>query len=52
MGHERVTIQNLKVMALKPENNVMLVRGGIPGAKGSLVLVKRAIKGYSTSKAA
>jgi large subunit ribosomal protein L3 len=52
MGHERVTIQNLKVMGLKPESNVMLVRGGVPGAKGSLVLVKKAIKGYQTSKAA
>ena len=33
MGAERVTVQNLKVVRVRPEDNVLLVKGGIPGSK-------------------
>jgi large subunit ribosomal protein L3 len=39
-GNERITIRNLKVVKVDPENNLLLVRGGIPGFPGSLVMVR------------
>jgi large subunit ribosomal protein L3 len=44
MGAERCTVQNLEVVRVRPEDNVILVRGGIPGHKGSLVTVIKASK--------
>lgn len=44
MGAERVTVQNLKVVSVRPEDNVLLVKGGIPGPKGSLVEIRKAVK--------
>ncbi len=44
MGNETVTIQNLKVVAVDAENNVILVKGNVPGPKKSLVIIKSAIK--------
>ena len=41
MGNERVTIQNLQVIKVLPEHNLLMVKGSIPGAKGSIVLVER-----------
>ena len=41
MGNERVTMQNLKVMKVMKEKNVMLVKGSIPGAKNSYVIIKK-----------
>jgi large subunit ribosomal protein L3 len=52
MGNDNVTIQNLKVVGVRPEDNIILVRGGIPGSKGSLVMIRKAIKGYLPQKAA
>jgi len=43
-GNERVTVLNLKVVAIQPEKNLLLVRGAVPGAKNSVVLVRRAVK--------
>lgn len=43
-GVDNVTVQNLKVIAVRPEENVILVKGGIPGAKGSYVMVRKAQK--------
>lgn len=43
-GNERVTILNLKVVGVKPEMNLLLVRGAVPGAKNSLVFVRHAVK--------
>ena len=43
-GNERVTVQNLKVVKVDAERNLILVKGAIPGAKGSLVSVKSAVK--------
>jgi len=43
-GSEKVTIQNLKVVKVDADRNVILIKGAIPGAKGSLVSVKSAVK--------
>ena len=40
MGSERVKILNLKVVKVIPEHNLILVKGSIPGAKGSYVIVE------------
>jgi len=44
MGGERFTVQNLTIQAVDAENNLILVRGAIPGPKGALVLVRSAAK--------
>lgn len=44
MGMEQVTIQNLEIVSIDLENNVILVKGNVPGAKKSLVLVKSSVK--------
>jgi len=44
LGHERVTIQNLKVFRVDPEKNLLLVKGAVPGPRGSLVLIKDTVK--------
>ena len=44
MGGEQVTVQNLEIVQIDLENNVILVKGNVPGPKKSLVLVKTSIK--------
>jgi len=44
MGSARKTVQNLLVWAVRPEMNVILVRGAVPGCKNGYVLIKQAIK--------
>lgn len=44
LGAEKVTVQNIEVVRVDAERNLLLVRGGIPGAKGSLVTVRESIK--------
>ncbi|HOP71177.1 MAG TPA: 50S ribosomal protein L3 [Bacillota bacterium] len=41
-GSERVTIRNLRVVGVDPEKNLLLVHGGVPGRRGSLVMIKEA----------
>ncbi|MDB2364079.1 50S ribosomal protein L3 [Flavobacteriales bacterium] len=41
MGGDRVLVENLKVMKLFPEKNLVVVKGAVPGAKGSLVEIHR-----------
>ncbi len=43
-GNEKVTVQNLKVVKVDAERNLILVKGAIPGSKGSLVSIKSAVK--------
>ena len=45
MGSNRVTTQNLKIQRIDGDSNLLLIKGAIPGAKGSLVTVKTAVKG-------
>ena len=44
MGDKRVTTQNLKVVQVRPEENLILVKGSVPGAKGGIVTIKEALK--------
>ena len=44
MGSVNVTIQNLEVVRVDVENNMLLVKGAVPGAKKSLIVVKEAVK--------
>jgi len=44
MGAERTTVQNLELVRVDNERNLLLIKGGLPGAKGGSVLVKRSIK--------
>jgi len=46
MGGERVTVRNLTVVDVDAENNLMLVKGAIPGATGSYMLVRKAKAGH------
>ncbi len=45
MGHERVTVQNLRVMRVDTERNLLLIEGSVPGPNKGLLLVRRAVKG-------
>jgi large subunit ribosomal protein L3 len=44
MGDERKTVQNLEVFDILPEENIVLLRGAIPGGKNGYVLVQNAVK--------
>ena len=44
MGNVRRTVQNLKVVRVMADDNVLLVRGAIPGPNGGMVIIKKAIK--------
>ncbi|MDR0874297.1 MAG: 50S ribosomal protein L3 [Prevotellaceae bacterium] len=41
MGGDTVTIQNLQILKVIPENNLVLVKGSLPGAKGSIVILNK-----------
>lgn len=43
-GNERVTIQNLMVVAVEPEKNLLVIKGSIPGPNGRIVWVQKAAK--------
>ncbi|HDS05649.1 MAG TPA: 50S ribosomal protein L3 [Deltaproteobacteria bacterium] len=44
MGNERKTIQNLQVWQIRPEMNLLLLKGSVPGSKNGFVLIKKAKK--------
>lgn len=44
MGHERVTVHNLKIVQVDKDRNLLAVRGAIPGPKGGVVMIKGARK--------
>lgn len=46
MGGERVTALNLEVVDLKPERNLLLVRGSVPGPDGGLLVIKESVKAH------
>jgi large subunit ribosomal protein L3 len=41
MGHERVTVRNLEIVGVDAEDNVILVKGAVPGPRGGYVVVRR-----------
>ncbi len=44
MGDKRVTIQNLMIYGVRPERNLLLVRGSVPGSANGTVIIKNAVK--------
>ena len=44
MGNKQITIQNLEIVKVDAENNLLLVKGSVPGPKKSLVTVKETVK--------
>lgn len=44
MGDERVTVQNLKVVQVRPEEGVILISGAVPGANGTYIVIRPAKK--------
>jgi large subunit ribosomal protein L3 len=51
MGSERVTAQNLAVVAVRAEDNVLLVRGAVPGGKNGLLFIRPAAKAEGAVRA-
>ena len=47
MGNEKVTVQNLTVHAIDADKGLVLIHGAVPGPKGSLVMIKSAVKNQS-----
>lgn len=44
MGHEKVTVQNVRVVRVDVENKLLLVHGSVPGPKSGIVAIRRAVK--------
>jgi large subunit ribosomal protein L3 len=45
MGNDMLTAQNLEVVRVDAERNLLAVKGSVPGAKGALVIIRKAVKG-------
>jgi large subunit ribosomal protein L3 len=43
MGDDRVTVRNVKVLRVDPENNLLLVQGSVPGGPNSVVVIRKAV---------
>ena len=46
LGAEKVTVQNLQVVKFDVENNLLLVKGAVPGPKNGFLIIKKAVKKY------
>jgi large subunit ribosomal protein L3 len=44
MGRERVTVQSLRIVKVDKDNNLLFIRGAVPGHRSSLVLIAKAVK--------
>jgi large subunit ribosomal protein L3 len=44
MGGVRRTVLNVRIVRVMPEQNLVLLRGAVPGANGSLVLIRKSVK--------
>ena len=44
MGDRRVTVQNLEIVRADAQKNILLIRGAVPGSRGSLLMVKESVK--------
>jgi large subunit ribosomal protein L3 len=49
-GNTKFTIQNLRIIDRVPAHNLLLVRGGVPGPNGGLVMLRKAVKVYGGAK--
>ncbi|ATG97170.1 50S ribosomal protein L3 [Mesoplasma lactucae] len=52
MGHEKVTIQNLELVTIDANNNLMFIKGSIPGPKNAFVQIRENVKGKNPTEAA
>ena len=52
MGNVQRTVQNLEIVSVDTENSVILVKGNVPGAKKSLVMIRTAVKKPNEKNAA
>jgi large subunit ribosomal protein L3 len=43
-GNQRVTTQNLEVIKVEPDRNILMVRGAVPGPRGGLLVIEKAVK--------
>jgi large subunit ribosomal protein L3 len=43
MGSDRVTVRNLRILRIDPENNLLLVEGSVPGGPNSVVMIRKAV---------
>lgn len=50
MGVKRITVQNLEIVTVDLENNLLLIKGNIPGPKKGLVMIKEGIKAFNKEK--
>ncbi|MCL1909303.1 MAG: 50S ribosomal protein L3 [Kiritimatiellaeota bacterium] len=50
MGNVRVTTQNLKIVSVRPEENLILLKGAVPGPNGGMVIVRKALKKPTAKK--
>jgi large subunit ribosomal protein L3 len=41
MGDERVTVKNLKIAGVDKENNLLMIKGAVPGARGGLLEIQK-----------
>jgi len=44
LGNKRITTQNIKVVKIEAEENLIMLRGAVPGARGGLVMISKAVK--------
>ena len=44
MGHERVTVQNLRVVSIDADRNLILIKGAVPGPTNGMLIVRKATK--------
>ncbi len=44
MGNKKVTTEGLKIVSIRPEENLVLVKGAVPGGKKSLIVVRKSVK--------
>ena len=44
MGSVRVTVQNLEIVKIDAEKNIIAIKGAVPGAKGSVVVITDSVK--------
>ena len=51
MGAKRITVQNLKVVQVRENDHLIVIKGAIPGARGSYVIVREAVKAPKTAEA-
>lgn len=50
MGQNRVTTQNLRIVEVRPDDNLLMIKGAVPGAAGEQILVRPAIKRQRTQQ--